>query len=86
VNTKERCPALWQLVSNNWIPTELYGELLFQYLTGKLSEEKFLQRTSEIEAIYDLQREAFLKIKLTTLKKQKGECLTSPICRTQKDE
>jgi hypothetical protein len=39
--------------------TELYRELLFQYLTGELSQERFMQRTDEIEAIYDGRREPF---------------------------
>jgi len=57
--TRKMSPALWRLVANNWIPTELYGEPLFQYLTGEINKEKFVQRTDEIQSIYDGQREPF---------------------------
>jgi hypothetical protein len=50
---------LWQLVGNNWIPTELYGELLHQYLSGEMSRERFMQRSRELEEIYDGVRDPF---------------------------
>jgi hypothetical protein len=59
VLTRKHSPALWQLVGNNWIPTDLYGELLFQYLTGELSRERFMERSRELEEIYDGVREPF---------------------------
>ena len=59
VFTRKLSPALWQLVGNNWIPTELYGELLHQYLSGEVSRERFMQRSRELEEIYDGVRDPF---------------------------
>jgi hypothetical protein len=59
-------PALWRLGANGrYEMTDLYSELFHQYLSGELSQDNFLKRTDEIEAIYDGLREPFGKKKAT---------------------
>jgi hypothetical protein len=58
--TRKFSPALWQLgADGKYRMTDTYAELFHQYLTGELSQERFLERTRELEAIYDGLREPF---------------------------
>jgi hypothetical protein len=52
-------PALWAKIDGQYRMTDLYAELFHQFLVGELSRERFIERTGEIEAIYDGQREPF---------------------------
>jgi hypothetical protein len=58
--TRKYHAALWQLgADGKYRMTDTYAEIFHQYLTGELSQERFLKRTDEIEAIYDLRMEPF---------------------------
>jgi hypothetical protein len=59
VVTRKLHPALWKLIGGQYRMTDLYAELFHQYLTGELSQERFVARTGEIEEIYNGLREPF---------------------------
>jgi hypothetical protein len=58
--TRKYHPALWQRGPNgNYMMTDLYSEIFHQYLTGELSQERFMTRADELQAIFDGQMAPF---------------------------
>lgn len=58
--TRKYHAALWQMgADGKYRMTDIYTELFHQYLTGELSQERFLERTDDIQAIHDGLREPF---------------------------
>jgi hypothetical protein len=52
--TRKYHAALWRRgAGGEYRMTPLYAELFHQYLTGKLSQQRFMERADEIQAIYD---------------------------------
>jgi hypothetical protein len=57
--TRRLHPALWAMIDGRYRMTDLYAELFHLYLTGELDQERFLQRSDEIQAAYDSDQPPF---------------------------
>jgi hypothetical protein len=58
--TRKYHSALWRIgPDGKYRMTDVYAELFQQYLVGELSQQRFMERTDEIQAIHDGLREPF---------------------------